>query len=100
VARTFLALAPAAGPAGLVLAAGLRAWRIYAISAGLGGRMASAPVTFNARQWRRQVRAAVGRTAAPGSVPCSRGELHPGRRHHPRRGVPVAAGLHPLLPGA
>ena len=31
--------------------------------------MASAPVTFDARQWRRQARAAAGRTDAPGSVP-------------------------------
>ena len=39
------------------------------VSAGIGGRMASAPVTFDPRQWRRQVRAAQGRTAAPGFVP-------------------------------
>ena len=31
--------------------------------------MASAPVTFDNRQWRRQVSAATGRTAAPGNVP-------------------------------
>src|SRR5260370_38008839 len=31
--------------------------------------MASAPIVFDARQWKRQVRAATGRTAAPGSVP-------------------------------
>ena len=68
-ARTFLLLAPAAIPAGLALAAALWAWRIYAITAGIGGRMASAPVTFDARQWKRQVRAAKGRTAAPGAVP-------------------------------
>ena len=68
-ARTFLALAPAAVPAGLALAAGLWAWRNYAITAGIGGRMASAPVTFDNRQWKRQARAAEGRTAAPGSVP-------------------------------
>ncbi len=68
-ARTFLLLAPAAIPAGLLLASALWAWRIYAITAGIGGKMASAPVTFDARQWRRQVRAAQGRTAAPGSVP-------------------------------
>ena len=30
---------------------------------------ASAPVTFDARQWNRQARAAAGRTDAPGSVP-------------------------------
>ncbi len=68
-ARTFVLLAPAVIPAGLALAAGLWAWRSYAIMAGIGGRMASAPVTFDARQWNRQVRAAEGRTAAPGSVP-------------------------------
>ncbi|HEU5390923.1 MAG TPA: hypothetical protein VFV73_33990 [Streptosporangiaceae bacterium] len=68
-ARTFLAVAPAAVPAGLGLAAGLWAWRNYALSAGIGGRMASAPVTFDNRQWKRQARAAEGRTAAPGSVP-------------------------------
>ncbi|MGH3408436.1 MAG: hypothetical protein ACRDRJ_38975, partial [Streptosporangiaceae bacterium] len=67
--RAFLPLAAAAIPAGLFLAALLWGWRIYAISAGIGGKMASAPVTFDARQWRRQVRAAEGRTAAPGSVP-------------------------------
>jgi len=68
-ARIFVAVAPAAIPAGLFLAAGLWAWRNYAVTAGIGGRMASAPATFDARQWRRQVRAAQGRTAAPGAVP-------------------------------
>jgi hypothetical protein len=67
--RTFLLLAPAAIPAGLGLAALAWAWRIYAITAGLGGWMASAPITFDARQWRRQARAARGRIAAPGAVP-------------------------------
>ena len=69
VARVFAALAPVAVPAGLALAAGLWAWRKYTVSAGIGGRMASAPVTFDARQWKRQVSSATGRTAAPGSVP-------------------------------
>ncbi|MGH3224905.1 MAG: hypothetical protein ACRDPY_40540, partial [Streptosporangiaceae bacterium] len=68
-ARTFVLLAPVAVPAGLVLASWLWAWRVYAITAGLGGRLASAPVTFDARQWRRQVRAAKGRIAAPGAAP-------------------------------
>ena len=68
-ARTFATLAPAAVPAGLLLAAGLWAWRNYAIMAGLGGRMASAPVTFDTRQWNRQAAAAEGRAKAPGSVP-------------------------------
>jgi hypothetical protein len=69
VARTFLLLLPIAVPAGLAGAAALWAWRSYAVSAGIGGRMASAPATFDARQWRRQVAAAKGRTEAPGNVP-------------------------------
>ena len=68
-ARTFVTLAPAVIPAGLALAAGLWAWRNYAIMAGLGGKMASAPVTFDTRQWNRQAAAAEGRAKAPGSVP-------------------------------
>jgi hypothetical protein len=69
LARTFMQVSPVAVPAGLGLAATLWAWRNYAVSAGIGGRMASAPVAFDARQWRRQVAAAAGRAAAPGSVP-------------------------------
>jgi hypothetical protein len=69
MARMFAQVSPVAVPAGLTLAAGLWAWRTYAISAGIGGRMASAPVTFDNRQWRRQIAAARGRAAAPGSVP-------------------------------
>ena len=69
VARMFVLVSPVAVPAGLALAAGLWSWRNYAISAGIGGRMASAPVTFDNRQWKRQVSAATGRTAAPGNVP-------------------------------
>jgi hypothetical protein len=68
VARMFVLMSPVAVPAGLALAAALWSWRNYAISAGIGGRMASAPVTFDNRQWKRQV-AAAGRTAAPGNVP-------------------------------
>lgn len=45
------------------------AWRNYAITAGLGGLTASAPITFDRRQWRRQVRTARGLTEAPGAVP-------------------------------
>ena len=92
----FLLLAPAAVPAGLALAAVLWAWRIYAITTGIGGRMASAPVTFDARQWRRQVRAAQGRTAAPGNVPLlARGGRIPVGGTIRAVGAPLAAGLHP-----
>ena len=69
VARAFAQVAPAAVPAGLGLGGLLWAWRIYAIDAGLAGITASAPMLFDARQWRRQVRTARGVTAAPGAVP-------------------------------
>jgi hypothetical protein len=68
-ARTFVLLAPASVPAGLAVAAGVWAWRNYAITTGLGGITASAPITFDARQWKRQVRTARGLTEAPGAVP-------------------------------
>ena len=67
--RAGLLVAPVAVPAGLAIAAALWAWRIYAITTGLAGQTASAPITFDARQWRRQARAARGRAAAPGTVP-------------------------------
>ena len=69
VARTFVLLTPATIPAGLGLAAGVWAWRNYAITTGLGGFTASAPITFDRRQWQRQVRSAKGLTGAPGAVP-------------------------------
>ena len=47
----------------------LWAWRIYAITTGLGGITASAPIIFDARQWNRQARTAAGLTKAPGAVP-------------------------------
>ena len=68
-ARAFVLLAPAAVPAGLGLAAVLWAWRKYAITTGLAGITASAPITFDARQWRRQVGTAKDLTEAPGAVP-------------------------------
>ena len=67
--RAGLLVAPVAVPAGLAIAAALWARRIYAITTGLAGHTASAPITFDARQWRRQARAARGRAAAPGTVP-------------------------------
>ena len=68
-ARAFVLLAPATVPAGLGLAALLWAWRKYAITTGLAGLTASAPITFDARQWRRQVGTAKDLTEAPGAVP-------------------------------
>ena len=65
-------------PAGLALGGVLWAWRIYAITTGLGGITASAPIIFDARQWNRQARTALGLTKAPGAVPLlARGGLIP-----------------------
>ena len=60
---------PVTVPAGLALAAGVWAWRNYAITTGLAGITASAPITFDTRQWKRQVRTAKGLIDAPGAVP-------------------------------
>jgi hypothetical protein len=68
-AREFLLFTPVTVPGGLALAAGAWAWRNYAIATGLGGITASAPITFDNRQWRWQVRTAKGLTEAPGAVP-------------------------------
>jgi plasmid stabilization system protein ParE len=67
--RTFLLLASLAIPALLALAALAWTWRTYAVTTGIGGWLASAPIAFDVRQWRRQVRSAKGRNAAPGSTP-------------------------------
>jgi hypothetical protein len=64
-----VAIAPAAIPLGL-LAGGL-AWsyRIYRMETGSGGLSPGSAISFDRRQWRRQVRSARARIAAPGSVP-------------------------------
>ena len=69
ILRAGLLVAPVAVPAGLAIGGLLWAWRIYAITTGLAGITASAPIEFDTRQWRRQVRTARGRAAAPGTVP-------------------------------
>ena len=65
----FALTAPVAVPAGLVMASWLWAWRIYVIENGLSGKTATAPVVFDARQWRRAARVARGRVTAPGTFP-------------------------------
>ena len=77
VLAAFVLCAPVAVPAGLAAAALAWAWRIYAIETGLSGRTATAPVVFDARQWRRQARTARARITAPGAVPLtdSRGRI-------------------------
>ncbi|MGD0062263.1 MAG: hypothetical protein ABSB76_02345 [Streptosporangiaceae bacterium] len=109
-ARVFTLAAPVAVPAGLMLAGLAWAWRIYAITTGLNGLTASAPITFDARQWRRQVRTAKGRNAAPGAVPLlGSGTRLPvggtiraiGHRWHPVFTVPAGAcARHMVIVGA
>jgi hypothetical protein len=67
--RAFLLVSLVAVPAGLGLAAVAWWWRNYAVASGIGGWLASAPVTFDVRQWRHQVRRANGVNKAPGAVP-------------------------------
>ena len=106
----FALCAPVAVPAGLLAAAGLWAWRIYAIETGLSGKTATAPVIFDARQWRRASRAARGRVTAPGAFPLatSSGRVvmgatirAVGHRWRPVAAVPYQAlGRHQVIVGS
>jgi hypothetical protein len=110
VVTAFALCAPVAVPAGLLAAAGLWAWRIYAIENGLAGKTATAPVGFDARQWRRSSRAARGRVAAPGTFPLAdaRGRVvlgatirAVGHRWRPVLAVPYTAmGRHQVIVGS
>jgi hypothetical protein len=110
VTRTFMLVAPAAVPAGLFLGSLGWAWRIYAVTTGLGGYTASAPMIFDARQWRRQVRTARDLAKAPGAVPLlARGARIPvgatiravGHRWHPVFTLPATAlNRHMVVVGA
>jgi hypothetical protein len=110
VVTAFALTAPVAVPAGLAAAARLRAWRVYAIETGLAGRTATAPVVFDARQWRRACRGARGRVTAPGAFPLatSRGRVvmgatirAVGHRWRPATAVPYTAmGRHQVIIGS
>jgi hypothetical protein len=110
VVVAFVLVAPVAVPAGLAVSGWLWAWRIYALDTGLSGKTASAPVIFDARQWRRQCRAARARITAPGTVPLA--DRHGrvvmgatiravGHRWRPVLAVPYTAmGRHQVVIGA
>ncbi|MGH3283082.1 MAG: hypothetical protein ACRDPD_00080, partial [Streptosporangiaceae bacterium] len=112
VTGAFLRMSLVAIPAGLGLAALAWWWRSYAVSSGIRGWLASAPITFDARQWKRQVRTAGGVNKAPGAVPLlTRGGLIPmggtiraiGHRNRWRRVFTVpytACGRHMVIVGA
>lgn len=61
--------APIAIPAGVLLGALAWSYRVFSMEIGTGGLTANAPITFDLRQWRRQMRTARARIAAPGAVP-------------------------------
>jgi hypothetical protein len=64
-----VAAAPPAIPLGLV-AGGLGwAYRLFRMRSGAGGLTPESPGTFDARQWRHQVRTARALIAAPGALP-------------------------------
>ncbi|HEY1625374.1 MAG TPA: hypothetical protein VGG16_16410 [Streptosporangiaceae bacterium] len=64
-----ISVLPAAVPLGLTAAALAWRWRNAAMAAGAAGRSPASSVAFDERQWRRQVRSARGRLAAPGAIP-------------------------------
>jgi hypothetical protein len=69
VAEAAVTIAPPAIPLGLAAGGLAWTWRIYTMETGTGGLSPSSPVAFDLRQWRRQVRTAKARSAAPGSIP-------------------------------
>jgi len=76
LARAAATAAPPAIPLGLATGAFAWAYRTGSLASGAGGRSPASRVTFDQRQWRRQVRSARAKIAAPGSVPLTmRGDL-------------------------
>jgi hypothetical protein len=69
VAAAVVGVAPVAIPAGLLIGGLAWAVRIYRMETGAGGLSPGSAISFDRRQWRRQVRSARARIAAPGSVP-------------------------------
>jgi hypothetical protein len=69
LARAAITIAPAAVPLGLLAGGAAWAYRIFAMETGTAGYSPAAPVAFDLRQWRRQVRTARARISAPGAVP-------------------------------
>jgi len=88
-----VAIAPAAIPLGL-LAGGL-AWsyRIYRMETGSGGLSPGSAISFDRRQWRRQVRSARARIAPSDQPERGRGD----RGHDPHRPASGPAGHRPAL---
>jgi hypothetical protein len=69
LAAAAVSVLPAAVPLGLTAGGLAWRWRNAAMAAGAAGRSPASAVAFDERQWRRQVRSARGRLAAPGAIP-------------------------------
>jgi hypothetical protein len=106
----FVLAAPVAVPAGLLIASWAWQVRIYRIETGLAGVTATAPVTFDHRQWRRQAKTAARANTAPRLVPLTdrkdriviggtiRAVAHPWR---PVLAIPATAmGRHQVIVGS
>jgi hypothetical protein len=95
LAAAAVTVAPAAVPPGLALGGLAWGYRIHRMETGAGGLSPGSAAGFDQRQWRRQVRSARARIAAPGAVPLTRrhGEVVIGGTiravRHPAR--PIAA---------
>ena len=72
LAAAAVTVAPAAVPPGLALGGLAWAYRTYRMETGAGGLSPTSAIGFGRRQWRRQVRSARARIAAPGAVPLTR----------------------------
>ncbi|MGN6794621.1 MAG: hypothetical protein ACTHJW_19730 [Streptosporangiaceae bacterium] len=69
LARAAATVAPPAIPMGLLAAALVRKYRAGSLIAGVGGLSPASALAFDQRLWRWQVRSAMARIDAPGSVP-------------------------------
>jgi hypothetical protein len=95
LAAAAVTVAPAAVPPGLALGGLAWSYRIHRMQTGAGGLSPGSAAAFDQRQWRRQVRSARARIAAPGAVPLTRrhGEVAIGGTiravRHPSRPIAV-----------
>jgi hypothetical protein len=95
LAAAAVTVAPAAVPPGLALGGLAWGYRIHRMETGAGGLSPGSAAGFDQRQWRRQVRSARARIAAPGAVPLTRrhGEVAIGGTiravRHPARPIAV-----------
>jgi hypothetical protein len=100
ILRAAVMIAPPAIPLGLLAGGAAWAYRIFRMETGAGGLSPAAPARFDARLWRRQVRAARALLAAPGAAPLfHHGAVTIGAtiRSRGHRAGPIAAIPYPRL---